>query len=121
MAKYFKCLKDEVGNNVINVAVKQSGIGTDEGSDILLELDIDDGIKNFKRKWVVQCKFHQSTISPQRINQINIPTLIHSHNASGYLLICKTRPTSGLTKLFDKLNDECTHGYKYEYWNEAIY
>lgn len=117
VAAYFRELKNSDENNISNVEIKQSGVGTDGGRDILIEFDLSDDIKIFKRKWVVQCKFHNNTISPSRIQTINIPTLIHSYGASGYLLVCKNRPTSSLTDLFENLNSNCSHGYQYEIWN----
>lgn len=117
VAAYFEELKEDKSNNIENIEVLKSGIGTDGGTDILINFNISDGIKTFKRKWIVQCKFHASTISPSQINSINIPTLIHSHNASGYLLICKLRPTSGLTDLFGRLNKKCKNNYYYECWD----
>jgi hypothetical protein len=68
----------------------------------------------FKRTWVIQCKFHESNISTNKIADINIPTLIHSYKAVGYLLICRKNPTSKLTQLFERLEKECTFGYKYQ-------
>ena len=117
VADFFRKLKDDPENNITNVEVFQSGVGTDGGRDILIEFDLSDDIKIFKRKWVVQCKFHEDTISTSKINSVNIPTLIHSYGAAGYLLICKTRPTSKLTELFERLNKECKDKYHYECWN----
>lgn len=116
VAEYFRDLINESENNITNVKVNQSGIGTDGGRDILVEFDLSDDIKIFKRKWVVQCKFHEGTISPSKINTINIPTLVHSYRASGYLLVCKSSPTSGLTDLFERLNKDCKDDYNYECW-----
>jgi hypothetical protein len=117
VAEFFRNLKNDPENNITNVEVFQSGIGVDGGKDILIEFDLSDEIKIFKRKWIVQCKFHNATISPSKIQSVNIPTLIHSYGASGYLLICKSRPTSGLTNLFERLNKECRNDYQYECWN----
>ncbi len=116
VAEYFRDLKNDSDNNITNVKISQSEKGTDGGRDILIEFDLSDDIKIFKRKWVIQCKFHTSTISPSKINTINIPTLVHSYNAAGYLLVCKSRPTSGLTELFERLNKECKNKYHYECW-----
>ncbi|MGV9004433.1 restriction endonuclease [Flavobacterium sp.] len=116
-AEFFRSLKNDAENNITNVEVFQSGIGVDGGKDILIEFDLSDEIKIFKRKWIIQCKFHEDTISPSKIQSVNIPTLIHSYGASGYLLICKSRPTSGLTNLFERLNKECKNNYHYECWN----
>jgi predicted helicase len=116
---YFNELKKDKNCNISNVKTKQSGVGTDEGRDILVEFDLYDAVVDFKRKWVIQCKFHNNNISPAQINSINIPSLIHSHRASGYLLICKKNPTSGTTKLFERLNKECKFKYRYECWTGA--
>ncbi len=117
VAEYFRELKKDSENNITNVKVLASGIGTDGGKDILVEFELSDEITVFKRTWIIQCKFHKGTISPSQINKINIPTLIHSHNATGYLLVCKSRPTSGITDLFERLNENCTNGYHYECWS----
>ena len=117
VAEYFRDLKNEAENNITNVQVYPSGTGTDGGRDILVEFHLSDDIKIFKRKWIVQCKFHEENISPSKIKSINVPTLIHSYGAAGYLLVCKSRPTSGLTELFERLNKECKDKYEYECWS----
>lgn len=117
VAEYFRDLKCNSDNSISSVEVLQSGIGPDGGRDILVEFEFSDDIKIFKRKWVIQCKFHETNISPETIQTINIPGLIHSYRASGYLLICKKSPTSGTTQFFERLNQECRFNYHYECWN----
>ena len=117
VAAYFRGLVDYPGNNIADVDVKPSGDGADGGRDIIVDLLISDDIKTFKRTWIVQCKFHTRPISPAEINEINIPSLIHSYRGDGYLLICSSRPTSGITNLFERLNEKCKDGYLYECWN----
>jgi hypothetical protein len=117
IAAYFRSLKKATQSNIIHVEVKQSGIGVDEGKDILVDFMVTDNITEFKRRWVIQCKFHAANISPQKIADINLPTLIHSYKACGYLLICKTDPTSKLTKMFERLNADCQLNYRYEIWS----
>lgn len=121
VAAYFNELKRVKNSNISNVRTKQSGVGTDGGRDILVEFDLYDAVVDFKRKWVVQCKFHEANISPIHINSINIPSLIHSYKAAGYLLICKNNPTSGTTDLFDRLNEDCKFNYHYECWTGEIF
>lgn len=116
VAEYFRLVKKNEDQNISNVKVEQSGIGTDGGVDILVEFEFSDDITVFKRRWVVQCKFHKENISPSKIQTINIPTLLHSHRASGYLLICRESPTSGLTQFFNRLNKECKEGHRYMCW-----
>ena len=43
--------------------------------------------------------------------------MIHSFKAVGYLLICKQKPTSKLTQLFERLEKKCTFGYRYKIWS----
>ena len=96
-ASYFRELKEIPDNSITNVLVHETGEGTDGGRDILIEFDLSDDIKVFKRRWVIQCKFREDSVSPSHLKSINIPTLIHSYNAQGYLL-CKTSAKSELLK-----------------------
>ncbi len=110
---YFNSLQEYEN---ISVKTEPSGRGADGGRDILVIFTITDGIDSFERRWVVQCKFHEKNISTDKISDVNIPTLLHSYKASGYLLICKGGFTSKLTNLFDNLRKECIFGHKYECW-----
>lgn len=116
-ATYFRELEESNNNNITNVKVKETGEGVDGGKDILVEFDLSDDIKVFKRIWVVQCKFREDSVSPSHLKSINIPTLIHSYNANGYLLVCKKQATSGTTELFERLSEKCKDKYHYECWN----
>lgn len=117
VVSYFEDLKLEKGHGIVDIKVKPSGIGTDGGRDILVTLNVTDTIATFRKRWVVQCKFHKSNISTDKISDINIPTLIHSYKASGYLLICRESPTSKLSELFERLEKNCMFGNKYEIWS----
>ncbi len=114
---YFEELKEKTNNEIIDVTIKPSGIGVDGGRDILVSIKIFDGVTMFERRWVIQCKFHDRNISTSEIADINIPTLLYSYKASGYLLVCKQRPTSKLTDLFERLEAECIFGNKYMVWS----
>lgn len=113
---YFNELKVDL-DHVRDIQVDKTGDGADGGIDIIVTYEYSDDIKLFTRKWIVQCKFHSKNISTNDINSVNIPALIHSKNANGYLLICKENPTSKLTNFFKDLNDNCLHGYKYQIWD----
>ena len=117
VADYFRELAENPDNNIVSVDAKQTGIGTDGGRDILVKLMFSDEIVTFTRIWVVQCKFRENNISPSEISSINIPTLIHSYNADGYLLVCKKNPTSGTTSMFERLDDQCIRQFEYKVWN----
>jgi hypothetical protein len=100
---------------ITEILVEPTGVGADGGRDILVHTRTKDIIPlSFKRTWVVQCKFHEANISTDKIADINIPTLIHSYKAVGYLLVCKQKPTSKLSQLFERLEKECTFGYRYQ-------
>lgn len=117
VADYFRALAENPDNNIVSVDAQQTGIGNDGGRDILVELVFTDEIVTFTRKWVVQCKFRENNISPSEINSVNIPTLVHSYNAHGYLLVCKRNPTAGTTGMFERLNDNCRNQFEYKVWN----
>jgi hypothetical protein len=114
---YFEDLKNENVHNLVDIDIKPSGTGTDGGRDILILFKVSEGISTFDRRWVIQCKFHDSKISTDKISDINIPTLIYSYKAAGYLLICKDKPTSKLTELFERLETNCRDCNKYIIWS----
>lgn len=117
VVSYFEDLKHEKGHSIVDVEVKPSGTGTDGGRDILVTLKVTDSIVTFDRRWVVQCKFHDSDISTDKISDINIPSLLASYNASGYLLVCKQKPTSKLTDHFEKLESSNGQSQKFVAWS----
>jgi len=110
-AEYFRSLKDIPG-----CLVQLVGVGQDGGKDILYEFHVTDLIKSTTRRWVIQCKFSKKNVSVPDLGGISIKDLIASHDACGYLLICRSRPTSGLHDHFDRLTKNCRDGYHYEIW-----
>lgn len=115
VAAYFELLKEEE-NNIVDVEVRPSGIGSDGGRDILVVFRVTDSIHPFTRRWVVQCKFQEQSVSKRDLADANIPSLIHESEADGYLLICKGTVTSKVTEMFESLNDRCRFKYKYVIW-----
>jgi Restriction endonuclease. len=111
---YFEAISED--KNIIEVRVEPSGVGSDGGRDILVTFRITDSIVSFERKWVVQCKFYESTLSKPELSTINIPTLIHEYGANGYLLVCKNKVSSKVTEMFENLRRECKLGYDYMIW-----
>ena len=117
VVSYFEDLKNENDSKILDIEVKPSGVGTDGGRDILVTFKVTDTVTTFNRRWVIQCKFHSTNISTDKIADINIPTLLYSYNASGYLLICRKKPTSKLTELFERLEINCKFENKYHVWS----
>lgn len=116
MEDYFILIKNSNTNNLIDVYTQPSGAGSDGGRDILITFRVNDSIVSYDRKWVVQCKFHEKTISLDKISTVNIPSLIHSYNAVGYLLVSKSGVTSRVSDMFENLKKNCQFGYEYEIW-----
>lgn len=114
VAAYFELLKEE-DNNVVNVDVKPTGVGSDGGRDILVAFLVSDSIVSFQRR-VVQCKFQEQAVSNSDLRNVNIPTLIHEYGADGYLLVCKGAVSSKVTEMFERLNAECRFKYQYTIW-----
>jgi Restriction endonuclease len=117
LVSYFEDLRHEKDQTIVDVHVKPSGTGVDGGRDILVTFKVTDTIMTFERRWVVQCKFHTSDISTDKIADINIPTLLHSYNAAGYLLVCRQKPTSKLTDFFERLEKNCIFEKQYTIWS----
>lgn len=102
-------------------SVEPSGVGTDDGIDLIASSTISDNIEKHSKKWIVQCKFYKGAVSPSHINDQNLPTLIYSNDATGYLLVVKKTITAKLARLFTRLNkvDEAKLKFKYVVWQES--
>lgn len=114
VASYFRAIKQEKG--ITSVRVEKSGEGSDGGRDILITFRLTDSVSEFKRKWVVQCKFYKKSVSKTNLSDINIPSLIHEHKADGYLLVCRRDVTSVVSTMFENLRKNCRFKYSYEIW-----
>mgnify|MGYP000347905082 CR=1 FL=1 len=119
VAAYFKAIPKDESNNITEVKVEPSGEGPDGGRDILVTFRVDDSVQSFERIWVIQCKFYESAVSKTNLANCNIPTLIHEYQADGYLLVCKTGVTAGVSTMFENLNKNCKLQYQYDFWTGA--
>ena len=116
VAAYFEAIPNDESNNITEVKVEPSGEGPDGGRDILVNFRIDDSVQSFNRIWVIQCKFYENSVSKTHLANCNIPTLIHEYNADGYLLVCKSGVTAGVSNMFENLNKNCKMNYDYDFW-----
>lgn len=114
VADYFRGIQGQ--KNITDVTVDQSGEGPDGGRDILVTFQVSDSIMSFERKWIVQCKFYDRSVSKTELSDINIPTLIHEYGAHGYLLVCKGGVTSTVSTMFENLRKKCRMNYSYMFW-----
>lgn len=115
VASYFRAIKQEKG--ITSIKVEKSGEGSDGGRDILITFRLTDFVSEFKRKWIVQCKFYKNSVSKRELATINIPSLIHEYKADGYLLVCRRDVTSVVSTMFENLRKNCRFKYGYEIWN----
>lgn len=114
---YFKAIQKAPQNNLTEVKVEPSGEGSDGGRDIFLTFRVNDSVVTYERKWVVQCKFYQRSLSLKNLATVNIPSLIHMYNADGYLLVCKNGVTAKVSEMFEQLRKNCSFKYDYEIWD----
>ncbi len=113
---YFETLTEEKNNQIDSVEASAPAEGADGGQDLIVTFGMSDGLSQFARKWVVQCKFESRSVGKSKMQSVNIPALIHQYGAVGYLLICKTLPTTQLEHHFEDLKKNCRFEYKYEIW-----
>jgi hypothetical protein len=99
------------------ITVVPPGAGPDGGRDIFLIIPGSDGIATFERKWIVQCKFKERNVSAAELADTNIPTLLHSCGAQGYLLVCRSRPTAKLVAILAGMERHCPFGRAYRVWS----
>ncbi len=114
VADYFRGIKEQ--KNIVDITVEQSGEGADGGRDILITFQLTDTIIPFQRKWIVQCKFYDRSVSKAELSDVNIPTLVHEYGADGYLLVCKGNVTSPVSTMFESLRKKCKMDYSYMFW-----
>ncbi len=114
VAGYFREVKNEEESNISSVLVEPSGKGSDGGRDILVTFQVNDSIITYPRKWVIQCKFYDKSISKKHLATVNIPSIIHEYGADGYLLVCKNNPSQKVTEMFENFRKNCR--FKYNYW-----
>lgn len=114
--KYFLLEAEDSSNQITEVNVDRTGAGPDDGVDLFLKMRIYDSIVRYERNWIVQCK-HYKRLKKGDLGGDNIPSLIHEHGADGYLLVCSGSATSGVTKMFSRLNKNCRFKYSYQIWD----
>ena len=116
-AAYFRCLPAIQGSSLKFTEVQTAGTGADGGVDLLVHLTLDDGILTVTRTYIVQCKFYKGSIGLRELGAGSITDLITTHDASGYLLICKKMAKNTLKQRFHLLSQKCRHKYSYEIWS----
>lgn len=114
---FFKALVKREDSLVKVVRAKKTGRGSDGGRDILVEMEMDDGIQAFTRRWVVQCKANGKARRTEKAAVEGVRDLLDVYKADGFLLICKARASAKLTQLLEELEKSDPRGRCYVYWD----
>lgn len=96
-----------------------SGKGADGGKDLLCIERHSSCFKNSSQRWLIQCKHNAH--SGHAVSKSDLDSIVDScaeHNATGYLLVCSTFPTSNLVKRLEEIQN--TKGIITQFW-DCIY
>ena len=116
VAEYFRSLKSEKQDfHIADIDVDDSGIGSDNGCDILVSFHFEDAIGKHTHKWVVECKSQKQAVNNRDININSLLAILKNKNANGYLLVCKYDASTSLKELLNGLRKDCN----IEVWNGA--
>lgn len=81
-----------------------SGKGPDGGKDLICIEKYSSSFKNTSKKWLVQCKHNAH--SGNAVGKSELDSIIDScgeHNATGYILVCSTYPSSAVVKRLNEI------------------
>ncbi|HBC98190.1 MAG TPA: hypothetical protein DC053_00555 [Lachnoclostridium sp.] len=83
-----------------------SGKGADGGKDLLCIETQMSCFKETSRRWLIQCKHNAK--SGRAVNKSDLDSVVDScieHDATGYLLVCSTFPSSSLVKRLEEIQN----------------
>lgn len=93
-----------------------SGKGADGGKDLLCIERHESCFKSSSQRWLIQCKHNAH--SGRAVNKTDLDSIVDScaeHNATGYLLVCSTFPSSNLVKRLEEI--QTTKGIVTHFWD----
>lgn len=100
VAEYFRSLKKEKQDfHIADIDVDDTGIGCDNGCDILVDFHFEDAIGKHRHRWVVECKSQKKSVGNRDINYSNLGLIIENKSADGYLLVCVSDASTSLKEL----------------------
>lgn len=98
--------------------VHWTGVGPDQGRDLIVIEQAKGPFYDFKRIWLVQCKHFAHSGKSVGINDItSIIDNCGATGAEGYLLICSTQLTSSLIRKFDEITANSNNRIVARYWD----
>lgn len=82
-----------------------SGVGPDDGKDLLcIELQ-KSFFKDSEKRWLVSCKHYAGSNNSVGINDLGeITDLCKQHGATGYILICSTQPSAAVVTRLEEIS-----------------
>lgn len=93
-----------------------SGKGPDGGKDLICIEQTASVLKSSTKRWVVQCKHNAHSGNSVGADEIvDIRGVCDANNATGYVLVCTTQPSSALISKFDSI--ESNTGISVTFWD----
>lgn len=81
-----------------------SGKGPDGGKDLICIETYNSNFKSSSKRWLVQCKHNAHSGKSVSLNELDsITDSCAEHNATGYLLVCSTYPSSAVVKRLEEI------------------
>lgn len=97
-----------------------SGLGPDQGRDIIATENAVGSLDQFERRWLVQCKhFAHGGRSVGRADVGSVVDDCRQVGASGYLLVCSTQPSSSLVTKLDEISNRPENGIRTKVWDSV--
>ena len=94
----------------MGLEVYWSGKGPDCGRDLLCIEKYNSHFKEFSRRWLVQCKHNAhsgNAVGNQELGEQGaVINSCDAFNATGYLLVCTTFPSSTVVQTMERINDQ---------------
>lgn len=111
----FELLVRELLHNK-GLEVYWSGKGADGGKDLLCIEKHKSCFKSSTQRWLVQCKHNAH--AGRAVGKSDLDSIVDScaeHNATGFLLVCSTFPSSSLVKRMEEIQN--TKGIITQFWD----
>lgn len=103
-------------------SVERTGRGADQGMDLMVKTLVSDCVTYREIRWLVQCKHNakskRSVQAEDFSRDFSFPDMLSHHNASDFLLVCSTRPSTNLQAQFMKLTKD-KHPHQFLIWDHA--
>jgi hypothetical protein len=98
--------------------VAWSGVGSDGGRDLICEEVVPSIIMPHRNRWLVQCKHNAHGGKSVSLSDLDdIVTSCTQHQATGYLLACSTKPSSGVVQRLESITANPTSRITATYWD----